>query len=142
MDKLTHLGRDKPYIGKEDDFQKAAARLWAYKYPSANIFHVPNGGARSKREGAKFKLMGVKAGVSDIVCLTPSKGYNCLIIELKAKEGKLRKSQKDFLLKAQSQGAKVVVAWNMRAVEDTLDWYFDESKKGKGVAAIIDASPL
>jgi len=57
-------------------------------------FHVPNGGLRSKREGAKFKAMGVKAGVHDLIILL-DKGRT-IFIELKVGNNKLQPSQVKF----------------------------------------------
>lgn len=56
------------------------------------FFHVPNGGNRSKSEGARFKAMGVLAGVPDLVILLPN--AVTLFIELKTKKGSLSKAQK------------------------------------------------
>ena len=58
------------------------------------LFHVPNGGSRkSASEGARFKRMGVVAGVSDFVFLFNKTAY---LIELKSGRGKQRGSQKEF----------------------------------------------
>lgn len=47
------------------------------------LYHIPNGGLRSKTEAARFKAAGVKAGVPDI-CLPVARGeYHGLYIELK-----------------------------------------------------------
>lgn len=35
------------------------------------LTHIPNGGARDKREGAKFKAMGVKRGIPDYILPLP-----------------------------------------------------------------------
>ena len=58
------------------------------------LFHIPNGGARSKAEGAIFKAMGVKSGVPDLFLPVPMElvrddGYSAmssgLFIEMKAR---------------------------------------------------------
>lgn len=46
------------------------------------MYHVPNGGKRSKSEAARFRAMGVKAGVPDMIA-----PYNGLYIELKRQRG-------------------------------------------------------
>lgn len=52
------------------------------------LFHVPNGGSRDRREAARLKAQGVRAGVPDLCLPVPSGAYHGLFIELKA--GKTR----------------------------------------------------
>lgn len=47
------------------------------------LIAIPNGGKRNAKEAARFKLQGVKAGVSDLFLALPCGGYNGLWIELK-----------------------------------------------------------
>ncbi len=47
-------------------------------------YHVPNGGYRRKIEAYQLKMMGVAAGVPDIVVPIAKKPYHGLYIELKA----------------------------------------------------------
>ena len=58
------------------------------------VFAVPNGGSRDAREGANLKVQGVLAGVPDLIILFPM-GITCLI-EMKARDGGLSKSQKEL----------------------------------------------
>jgi hypothetical protein len=48
------------------------------------IFHVPNGGARSRIEAAIFKGIGVRTGVPDLVIPIANADHGALWIELKA----------------------------------------------------------
>ena len=48
------------------------------------LWHTPNGGKRSKIEAARFKAMGVRAGVPDLLLAVPRGGHHALFIELKA----------------------------------------------------------
>ncbi|WP_425366508.1 VRR-NUC domain-containing protein [Gemmiger formicilis] len=66
------------------------------------LFHIPNGGARSKAEGAIFKAMGVKSGVPDLFLPVPMElvrddGYSAmssgLFIEMKAHGGRVQPNQ-------------------------------------------------
>lgn len=52
------------------------------------VFHVPNGGGRSKAEAGILKAMGVLAGVPDLIVIGP-KSYMATI-ELKAPPKRLR----------------------------------------------------
>ncbi|MGH8415633.1 MAG: VRR-NUC domain-containing protein, partial [Gammaproteobacteria bacterium] len=47
------------------------------------LLHIPNGGKRAGREAARFKALGVKAGVSDYFLPLARAGYHGLWIELK-----------------------------------------------------------
>lgn len=88
----------------EDKLQLAIA---AYLYDLEEhtdefyFYHIPNQGIRTKRTGAKFKRMGMRAGVSDIIIHTKNK---TLCIELKTQDGKQSKSQKAFQQKMESLG--------------------------------------
>ena len=77
-------------------------------YPELDLlFHIPNGGKRGKSEAARFKAMGVKAGVPDLLLPVPRGGFHGLFIELKAPNG-VKSSNQDKWLKALSaQGYSV-----------------------------------
>ena len=54
-----------------EDLEQEVVMQWVHmntgKWPElALLHHIPNGGARSSREGAKLKRMGVLAGVADL----------------------------------------------------------------------------
>ncbi|MBR4057875.1 MAG: VRR-NUC domain-containing protein [Oscillospiraceae bacterium] len=62
------------------------------------LYHIPNGGKRRRTEAARFKAMGVKAGVPDLCLPVPKGGYHGLYIEMKRQEGgKLSKDQRDWI---------------------------------------------
>lgn len=74
---------------------QAAIIAWLRTVGFPLAFHVPNGGLRSKREAARFKWMGVLAGVPDIVI--PLGGRLVFFMEVKADHScPLRKDQKTF----------------------------------------------
>ena len=63
------------------------------QYPDTRIFAVPNGGARSIRQGAALKCEGVSAGVPDLFVAEWQ-----LFIELKRiKGGRVSPEQRDWL---------------------------------------------
>lgn len=126
IDGIAHWGKDKPYQGPEDELQKSSARWLSYMKPKPLFFHVPNGGRRNAREAAKFKLMGVLPGVSDLIILEKKGNDSGLIIELKAKKGKLEKSQYDFLIMSYTKGFAVAVCWNLEAVMHVTKKYFEQ----------------
>jgi hypothetical protein len=112
-----------PYEGKEDDLQQICARYLAYM-PEIFYCHVPNGGNRNAREAAKFKRMGVRAGIPDLLIFNPSGPYNGLAIELKVKGGKVRPNQKEALERFKALGWLTVVVYSFDQFEDVIEDYF------------------
>lgn len=71
------------------------------------LVHIPNGGLRSKPEAVRFKRLGVKPGVSDLMLPVARNGYHGLWIEMKRQhDGKLSKPQKEWLDDMRKQGYK------------------------------------
>lgn len=70
----------------EDQLQKSIVRWFDLQYANLRhlLIHVPNGGYRNAVEAAKFKQMGVRAGVPDLILLYPNKEHPFMGIELKA----------------------------------------------------------
>ena len=87
----------------EDRLQQEAYHLFHNTYPNLRglLFHVPNGGARNAREGAKFKTMGVRPGVADFIFLFDGSAY---MIELKTKRGKQSQDQINWEFVIRKQG--------------------------------------
>lgn len=105
---------------------------WAKKISLAGraeldlLFHIPNGGGRSKREAGILKAMGVKAGVSDLFLPVPKwidiDGGRLLChglwIEMKCDGGRASEEQLKWIYAMRSMGyeAKVCTGWQ-EAVE-------------------------
>ena len=124
---IENYGKNKPYKGKEDDLQISCARLLRIK--KLNGLHVPNGGRRGLREAGRFKLMGVTAGVSDLIILQPVGKYHGLVVELKAAKGALRDTQEVFLNRCIKDGYYACVVWNFDAFEQILGDYLDSGSE-------------
>jgi hypothetical protein len=100
----------------EDDLQMACVQWFNLQYPNVVMFHIPNGGKRDAREGARFKAMGVMPGVADLFVMKrkeePSSFnperyihiWHGLFIELKSPKGKLTESQSDFAAASMANG--------------------------------------
>lgn len=73
--------------------------LMVNRYPELRLlFHIGNGGYRTKSEAVRLKRLGVHPGVSDLFLPVARKGYHGLWIEMKIqKGGKLSKAQKEWL---------------------------------------------
>lgn len=123
-----------PYEGKEDNFQASAMQYIRFTYPNVLAFHVPNGGKRNAREGAKFKRQGVLAGVPDILIVHPSRCetnednvierlFYGFAVELKVKGGKLSQAQKDRLADFHLAGWKQKVVYSLDEFIFEIDNY-------------------
>lgn len=86
----------------EDAIQMAVVQhMRARKVPGVVFWHTPNGGKRNIIEGAKFKKMGVRAGVSDIVAVHNGRIF---ALELKAPGGRATESQMEFISDVNAAG--------------------------------------
>ena len=61
------------YLTKEDKLQHRIISYLKYQYPKVLYTHVPNEGKRSVFERYKFKYLGAKAGVPDLLIFKPNK---------------------------------------------------------------------
>lgn len=88
------------------------------------LFHIPNGGKRSKSEAARFKSEGVKSGVPDL-CLPVARGlYHGLYIEMKRTAGGVvSDEQKFWIAQLQSQGYAATVCKGWKEAENVLEKY-------------------
>lgn len=82
---------------------------WVFRHEALHLslrwlFHVPNGGARSKGEAGKLKGMGTRKGVVDVLQPFPGPGAPGLAIELKAPGQPLTPDQVKFLAEANQAG--------------------------------------
>jgi hypothetical protein len=84
-------------------FQHIEARAM----PGVFAFHVPNGGWRSRVEGAILKGMGVRAGVPDVIAIKDGKVY---ALELKADGGRATEKQQQTMATLTLVGATTGVA--------------------------------
>jgi len=103
-------------------------RLIAYdkKLKGLKYYHIPNGGFRNAREGAKFKRMGVKKGVLDYFVARAAKGFHGLYIEFKWGKNKLTTEQKDFIRDVEMENYKTVCVYSIKDGIDAIYEYLGE----------------
>lgn len=95
------------------------------------LFHIPNGGKRGKREGARFKRMGVKRGVSDLFLPVPLHGHCGLWIELKAPyrdskdKNRPTKEQREWLEKMDKAGYITAVCYGWLQAKEIIKRYLE-----------------
>jgi hypothetical protein len=83
--------------------------LFRRKFPGVLIFAIPNGGGRSKAQGAKLKAEGVVPGVPDL--FVPEWA---LFVEMKtAKNGRLSKPQKEIIPQLEKCGYRVIIGYGV-----------------------------
>jgi len=102
----------------EDDLQRAVAEYldlqgWLW-------WHTPNGGRRDKREAARFRRLGVRPGVPDVLIFErwqdgEEQGFG-VAIELKAGKGRLSPEQFRTLAELDRRGWWAAVAWTLDEV--------------------------
>lgn len=89
------------HYSNEDAMQIALFRLIdaaVAEYPEmAFVYHVPNGGYRSKATAGRLKAMGVRRGPCDVQLDVARGGYHGLRIELKMPGNKPRAEQAAWL---------------------------------------------
>lgn len=121
-------------IHHESEEQQALfqwAQLNINKYPELELlFHIPNGGKRNVREGARLKREGVKAGVPDIQLPIPRGMYYGLWVEMKSDKGKLSKNQEIWISKLRNIGHYVTVCYNWEEAKNEIEKYLNRNKTG------------
>lgn len=107
-------------LPSEDQIQ-ASIVDWLRRCIDCVVFHIPNGGARSKATGAMLKRQGVLAGAPDLCVITADEtGPITLFIEVKTKTGHLSESQREFRDRCLGYGIHYLVA---RDLDDVRAWF-------------------
>lgn len=96
----------------------------ASRFPQLKlIFHVPNGGHRSKAEGGRFKAIGVKPGVPDLFLPVPRPPYHGLFIELKAPGGRVSTAQLSWIVSLMNAGYMAKVCYGAGEATAEIERY-------------------
>lgn len=104
LSKLDELANPfEKYLSKEDKLQHSVMEYIGFQYPNVYAIHVANEGKRSPFERFKFKYLGGKAGVPDILIFRSNGIRNGLAIELKVGYNKPTDSQKESLQKLRKE---------------------------------------
>tara|TARA_R110000744_G_scaffold94462_3_gene182404 strand:- start:14057 stop:14428 length:372 start_codon:yes stop_codon:yes gene_type:complete len=111
------------YLTKEDKLQHRIISYLKYQYPKVLYTHVPNEGKRSVFERYKFKYLGAKAGVPDLLIFKPNKIYCGLAIELKVGYNKPTESQKEWLKNLKDNNWLALCLNNYEEIIETIDKY-------------------
>ena len=120
-----------------EDVEQAHLFQWAAwaecEYPELRwMHHIPNGGKRSKAEAARFKGMGVKAGVPDIFLPVRMMRYDFgqglsyagLYIELKREtNGRVSREQDVWITGLREQGYACEVCHGWQEARAVIERY-------------------
>lgn len=115
-------------LKRGEDTEQMGVIDWANwninRFPELKLlFHVPNGGKRNATEAARFKAMGVKAGVPDLCLPVPRGGYAGLYIEMKYGKNTPTDKQKEWIKDLKEQGYKVEICWEGKEATRLLEEY-------------------
>ena len=98
------------------------------QYPQLHwIHHIPNGGNRNRKEAAKFKQMGVKAGIADICFPYPKGRYVGMYIELKYGDNIPTPQQRVFMREMELAGHYCCVCYSAAGAVRVLQEYINLS---------------
>ena len=111
-----------------EDQEQAALMAWAQMQTAARpelalLHHIPNGGARNARTGARLKAQGVKRGVPDLCLPVARGGYHGLYIEMKTPSGKTSDAQRWWVNHLMDYGYYAAVCHGYDAAVHILSWY-------------------
>lgn len=107
--------------------QCAVVKWFDMQYPAlrGRLFAVPNGGARHPAVAGKLKAEGVRKGVPDLWLPVPAHGLHGLVIELKAKGGRLTPEQDDWINFLGGKGYMAVLCVGADAAMETIRGYLE-----------------
>jgi len=114
------------YLGPEDKLQNAVMQYIAAQYPGVLAAHIPNEGKRTPFERFKFKYLGGKAGIPDVMIFCPSGEYVGLAIELKAGKNKPTKAQIEWLEELSLNGWAAYCLNSFEGCKLAIDEYFNK----------------
>ena len=116
-------------ISDETGIQKAVI-AWTQqpeirkKWPElAMLYHVPNEGKRTGRQGQTLHDAGLKRGVPDLCLPVARGGYHGLYIEMKTEKGRPSDPQKWWIEHLKLQGYYATVCHGYSHAILTLEWY-------------------
>ena len=111
----------------EDDLQRAAIELIRLRWRQVVCFHVPNGGARSRKEAAIMKGLGVLAGAPDLLLLGP-RGH-ALCLELKAPKGRMSVTQRAFQAACNDLRVPYFVCRDLDQIRDVVEEWLQNVRR-------------
>ena len=114
-------------MSREETQNQIALFHWAQynegRFPELQLmYHIPNEGKRSARQGAELKAMGLRTGFPDICLPVKRNGCGALYIELKAPRGHISTEQK-LWIKRLNIGNAACVCYGWEAAAKVIENY-------------------
>ena len=118
---------DTPLEAQEQETVIQWAEWNQCKWPELRLLYaIPNGGYRLKREAARLKAQGVKAGVPDLHLPVARGGAHSLYIELKRRRGgKLSMDQSQWIEDLMAEGNECAVCAGADAAIEIITRYLE-----------------
>jgi hypothetical protein len=107
------------WLGPEGQLQLQVCQYLALQYPEFVVIHPENEGRRTKFEQYKFKALGCKPGVSDLIIVRKPK--DVLWLELKAGKNTPTPAQAEFLESMNEAGFSATWCNNFDAAKNIID---------------------
>jgi hypothetical protein len=117
----------------ESKLQIACVQWFRLSYPQYKrlLFHVPNGGYRSKVTAAIMKREGVVSGVADLLLLAPNGKYNGLCIEMKTPKGRQSELQKLWENAVVEENYKYEIVRNIEQFMEVINQYMYDKRQSQ-----------
>lgn len=107
-----------------ESLEQRAFIQWCDLHPVARrIFAIPNGGVRTKLQGALLKAEGVRPGIPDLMLPVVRGGASGLFVEMKWDTGKESKDQALRISELVAEGYACLVAWGAEAAIEYTKLY-------------------
>lgn len=122
--KITHARKSEAEIQKEciDWFKERYPQLWN----DGVLYHIPNEGKRSGRNGRSLVLTGLVCGVADLCLAVGRKGYHAMYVEMKRDGTYQRASQKQWEAGITKHGNKYVVCRSQEEFSKIVEEYLSD----------------
>jgi len=116
------------YLGPEDHLQMQCMKYCSMQYPNVLVVHVPNEGRRTPFERYRAKILGITAGIPDILVFRASGRYYGLAVEVKAGKNTATPAQRHILSRLKQEGWQTSVCRSLAEFKNTLDSYIHHGK--------------
>jgi len=119
-------------MNKEEEYSQIAFVDWfKWQHPQfARLITLPSFGENiGGRRMNRLKSMGLTPGFPDIAIFVTNNVYPGLLIEMKSKDGKLKKHQESIHLELIGQGYKVVTCYSWDEAKDATTEYLKGPNK-------------
>lgn len=111
-------------LNKEESLQ-AEFIIWLNQnYKNVLYTHPPNGGKRAKTFAIKLKLIGVRAGVPDLLIFDRKGKYNGMALEFKQGNNTCTEAQLHWLEKLRERGWFTCVCYDIETAIKHTQYYF------------------